>query len=81
MSSCEHINTSCKDSRRTGEGWWRRRECLDCGDRFTTMEVALGNRKPMGKRLDEVLRIKYGGLNNDQKKAIQAMLYAFGQGD
>jgi len=39
---CEHIETKVTDSRLAGEGSQirRRRECLKCGERFTTFETA-----------------------------------------
>ena len=39
---CAHEETKVIDSRLTGEGSQirRRRECLDCGERFTTFETA-----------------------------------------
>ena len=39
---CGHIETKVTDSRLAGEGRQirRRRECLSCGERFTTFETA-----------------------------------------
>ena len=39
---CNHADTRVTDSRIAGEGQQirRRRECLECGERFTTYEVA-----------------------------------------
>lgn len=39
---CEHVETKVIDSRLAGEGSQirRRRECLSCGERFTTFETA-----------------------------------------
>ena len=39
---CGHIETKVTDSRLAGEGRQirRRRECLKCGERFTTFETA-----------------------------------------
>ena len=39
---CGHIETKVTDSRLAGEGRQirRRRECLSCGERFTTFEAA-----------------------------------------
>ena len=39
---CNHADTRVTDSRLAGDGRQirRRRECLDCGERFTTFEVA-----------------------------------------
>lgn len=39
---CDHIETKVIDSRLAGEGHQirRRRECLSCGERFTTFETA-----------------------------------------
>src|SRR5579863_8988062 len=39
---CGHIETKVNDSRLAGEGRQirRRRECLKCGERFTTFETA-----------------------------------------
>ncbi len=39
---CSHTETKVIDSRLTGEGRQvrRRRECLDCGERYTTFETA-----------------------------------------
>src|SRR5580692_4270473 len=39
---CEHIETKVTDSRLTADGRQirRRRECLSCGERFTTFETA-----------------------------------------
>jgi transcriptional repressor NrdR len=39
---CGHVETKVTDSRLAGEGRQirRRRECLDCGERFTTFEAA-----------------------------------------
>lgn len=41
--SCKRVTKSIvKDSREAGDGsrWRRRRECLECGGRFTTYEEA-----------------------------------------
>ncbi len=39
---CGHVETKVTDSRLAGEGRQirRRRECLSCGERFTTFETA-----------------------------------------
>src|SRR5262249_60374094 len=39
---CGHVETKVNDSRLAGEGRQirRRRECLSCGERFTTFETA-----------------------------------------
>src|SRR5215510_12908230 len=39
---CAHVETKVTDSRLAGEGRQirRRRECLSCGERFTTFETA-----------------------------------------
>ena len=39
---CRHEETKVTDSRLAGEGMQirRRRECLSCGERFTTFETA-----------------------------------------
>ncbi len=39
---CDHVETKVIDSRLAGEGSQirRRRECLKCGERFTTFETA-----------------------------------------
>ena len=39
---CDHDDTKVIDSRLAGEGAQirRRRECLNCGERFTTFETA-----------------------------------------
>jgi len=39
---CGHVETKVNDSRLAGEGRQirRRRECLKCGERFTTFETA-----------------------------------------
>ncbi len=38
---CSSFNTKVVDTRRAGEAIRRRRECLDCGRRFTTYERAV----------------------------------------
>src|SRR4029077_4158576 len=50
---CGHVETKVTDSRLAGEGRQirRRRECLKCGERFTTFEAA-GLVMPMGVKGD-----------------------------
>lgn len=38
---CGGIESKCKDSRYKDHTVYRRRECLACGARFSTMEVSL----------------------------------------
>lgn len=40
---CNSGRTSTTDSRKTGHGIRRRRQCLDCGLRFSTMEIEMEN--------------------------------------
>ncbi|HBS27068.1 MAG TPA: transcriptional regulator NrdR [Gammaproteobacteria bacterium] len=49
---CRHTDTKVIDSRLAGEGEQirRRRECLDCGERFTTYESAELNMPRLVKR-------------------------------
>ena len=63
---CGHEETKVNDSRLAGEGRQirRRRECLKCGERFTTFETAellmplviKGDRAPRGRSMRRKLR-------------------------
>lgn len=44
MSNCIHSNNKVTDSRKLENFIWRRRECKDCNERFTTIEVPLNVR-------------------------------------
>ena len=80
MSECECKNTVCNDSRKTEYGYTRRRrECIDCGRRFSTIETEVDMRGGHVSALAN-LREKFGGLTIRQQKAIQEMINAF-QGD
>ena len=52
---CGHVETKVNDSRLAGEGRQirRRRECLKCGERFTTFETAelLMPREPINQMI------------------------------
>ena len=78
---CSHPETKVTDSRLAGEGTQirRRRECLDCGERFTTYETAElamprivkrdGRREPFD---DEKLR--RGMLHALEKRPVETEL-------
>lgn len=40
---CNSASSCITDSRKTGHGIRRRRQCLDCGLRFSTMEIEMEN--------------------------------------
>jgi len=41
--TCEHKNTSCINSRARADHRYRRYECKDCGERYSTIEVIIKN--------------------------------------
>ena len=76
---CEHIETKVTDSRLTADGRQirRRRECLSCGERFTTFETAEllmprviksdGSREPFDER-----KLANGMIKALEKRPVSA---------
>lgn len=73
---CQHVKSKCYDSRTVNGVRWRRRECLVCGEKWTTIEqrVELGSGTRIG--MQEALR-EAVGLNVRQQKAIGELIQAF----
>src|ERR1700674_4679066 len=76
---CGHVETKVADSRLTADGGQirRRRECLSCGERFTTFETAEllmpriiksdGSREPFNES-----KLKHGMIKALEKRRISS---------
>ena len=67
---CKSDNLKVYDSRPTDEATWRRRLCLDCKCRFSTIEISLEeyrDLKDMEAKLTDVL-LKHKGIYDKLKK-------------
>ena len=66
MTGCSHKQSKVTDSRKDVEGQHRRRECLKCKHRWTTIEIeVLDSSRPsmsMNKLEDRLRRKIYGEL-------------------
>lgn len=75
--SCNHERAKCYNSRKRGEARWRRYKCLDCGHRWTTVEVEV-DAKGAGFPAETLLRAKFG-VSIKQQEAILNLIEAFTQ--
>ena len=75
---CEHLRTQCLDSRPYREYRRRRYECLDCGERFSTIEVRMDNLRRGGGYQDamDLLRNDFG-MTVRQQEAVGELIQAF----
>ena len=75
---CKHMNSKCLDSRPYYEYRRRRYECLDCGKRYSTVEIPMGERLPHGGMYTDaasVVRERFG-LTGRQQEAIGELIQA-----
>lgn len=76
-NSCAHKNRKNIDSRPVVGGRRRRYECLDCKERFSTMEILIDNvkRGHKNKMINQLQ--KQLGLSIDQINAVNELIRVF----